>query len=278
MTSAISLDEQTERRQGSVWDYVSASRLNLWLKCPLAFKLRYIEGLATPTGPAQFVGQLVHAGLEDFYRHRQFGRNLAAGDVVERLEILWEPRAAEAAVFFGSSAEEHACRSQAGSLFETYLAQLPDDEPKPAAVELTLEAPLIDPETGQELGLPLVGIIDLILPHETGPQIIDFKTAAKGGAPLDLLHELQLSAYAYLIRHGAGETESRLEIRSLIKTKQPRVESHSYRPRTARQLRRFFAVVRSYLDALDRQDFIFRPGLHCAGCEFRERGCASWPG
>jgi hypothetical protein len=28
-------------RAGGVFDYVSASRLNLWLKCPRAFRLRY---------------------------------------------------------------------------------------------------------------------------------------------------------------------------------------------------------------------------------------------
>ena len=28
-------------RSGSVFDYISASRLNLWIRCPLAFRLRY---------------------------------------------------------------------------------------------------------------------------------------------------------------------------------------------------------------------------------------------
>ena len=34
-----------------VWDYSSPSRLNLWLKCPLAWKLRYIDGVKTPSNP-----------------------------------------------------------------------------------------------------------------------------------------------------------------------------------------------------------------------------------
>ena len=52
-------------RSGSVWDYVSVSRLNLWIRCPLAFKLRYLDGIRTRTSPALFLGQRVHHGLEN---------------------------------------------------------------------------------------------------------------------------------------------------------------------------------------------------------------------
>ena len=35
-TDLLTRDSLAEQRRG-VWDYVSPSRLNLWLKCPLAF-------------------------------------------------------------------------------------------------------------------------------------------------------------------------------------------------------------------------------------------------
>ena len=56
-----------------VREYISPSRLSLWLKCPLAFALRYVEGIEQPTTPAQLIGTVTHAGLEFFYRHRQMG-------------------------------------------------------------------------------------------------------------------------------------------------------------------------------------------------------------
>ena len=71
-----------ERRSGSVFDYISASRLNLWIRCPLAFRLRYLDGVRTLTTPALFLGQRVHHGLEVWYRHRQLGisrRTLLSG-------------------------------------------------------------------------------------------------------------------------------------------------------------------------------------------------------
>ena len=53
--SQIKTSSDTDRL-GSVWDYVSVSRLNLWIRCPLAFKLRYLDGIRTPTSPALFLG------------------------------------------------------------------------------------------------------------------------------------------------------------------------------------------------------------------------------
>ena len=71
-------------REGGVWSYVSPSRLNLWMKCPLSFKLRYIDRIQTPTSSALFLGKMVHSGLELFYRNRQVGITLPVEEVVER--------------------------------------------------------------------------------------------------------------------------------------------------------------------------------------------------
>ena len=76
------------------------------------------------------------------------------------------------------------------------LAQGPADEPPPLAVEETFEAPLVHPPTGEDLGLPLVGIVHLVLDNPDGPVLVDFKTAARGGAPPEIVHELPLTAYA----------------------------------------------------------------------------------
>ena len=47
------------------------------------------------------------------------------------------------------------------------------------AVEVSCEAPLVDPVSGENLGIPLVGVMDLVVPEEEGPIITDFKTASK---------------------------------------------------------------------------------------------------
>ena len=141
------------------------------------------------------------------------------------------------------------------------------------AVESRLEAPLVDPDTGEDLGIPLLGIVDLITNTTDGPLVVDFKTTARGGRPLDVVNEVQLSSYAYLFRHVSQQQEAALEIRGIVKTKTPRVEFHRHPPRTDAHFRRLFAVIRAYLDDLDSGRFIFRPNLNCNWCEFRETHC-----
>jgi len=265
--------DRATRRSGGVWDYISPSRLNLWLRCPHAFKLRYIDGIRTPTTPSLFLGRTVHHGLEVFYRHRQLGIATSAGDAVGRMLESWDEVAAEEEVQFKDDAERTKLRARAADLVRAYVDHVPDDEPQPLAVETTLECPLVDPATGEDLGVPLLGIVDVILGDQAGPLIADFKTAANSAVPLEITHEIQLSCYAYLLRQATGRKESALEIRSLIKTKVPRITFHRYAPREDHHFQRLFAVIRAYLDDLDRRRFIHRPTWGCAMCDFRDAHC-----
>ena len=149
--------DNLQQRQGGIWDYVSPSRLALWAKCPLALKFRYVDGIRTPTSPGMFVGHIVHHGLEVLYRHRQLGIALAAEDVVARMQGSWDEAVADDSMKFDTVEQETKLRQQAAALVTAYIEQVPDDEPKPLAVEVSLEAPLIDPATGEDMGIPLVG-------------------------------------------------------------------------------------------------------------------------
>ena len=138
--------------------------------------------------------------------------------------------------------------------------------------------PIVDPRTGEDLGIPLVGIVDLILSDGDRATIADFKTAARSSAPLEISHEIQLTSYAWLFRQVSDRPESQLQIRSLIKTKVPQIKFHCYPARTQNDLRRLFAVIREYLDALDRSRFNYRPGWGCSMCDYRETHCRRWCG
>lgn len=261
-----------QERSAAVDAYISPSRLNTWLKCPVAFKLRYIDGIRSRTTPSLFLGKAVHAGLECFYRHRQVGVSLQPSDVTQRLDACWEALLVEDNMTFATTDDENKLKQQAAVLVATYLDQL-SDEPDPMAVETTLEEPLVDPFTGEDLGIPLLGVVDLIVPGDDGAIVVDFKTAAKSGPPTEKVHEVQLSAYSYLYRATTRQLESGLQIRSLIKTKTPKIEYREYPTRTESQLRRFFQIVRAYLDDLDRNQFVHRPGFGCTMCDFSNGTC-----
>lgn len=276
--SIATLDRTTARRQGSIWDYVSASRLGLWAKCPLAFKFRYVDGIKTPTTPSLFLGHRVHSGLEFFYRHRQLGTGVSAADVVEHMDETWDQAVADDTMKFELGQQESDLQQQVAALVTTYINEVPCDEPRPLAVETSMEVPLVDPLTDEDLGLPLVGIVDLVLNGQRGPIIIDFKTAARGGELLEITHELQLTCYAYCYRRLTGRMESELQIRRLIKNKTPRIETHRYPARSESHFLRMFALLKAYLDDLDSGRFAYRPSFGCSMCDFRELHCRQWCG
>ena len=225
----------------------------------------------------------MHAGLEVVYRHQQLGIFLEAGDVAKKLMDSWAALVDEEEMTFDSPAEEQALQKQALDLVCAYLAYVPANEPKPLAVEAGIEAPLIDPTTGEDFGIPLVGIVDLILDGDgdggvgNRALICDFKTTARSSQPIEIVHEIQLTSYSYLFRHVQQRQETGLEIRSLVKTKTPKIEFHRYPARTEAHFARLFAIVREYLDALDSERFNFRPGFGCAMCDFQKQ-CRRWSG
>ena len=269
--------ESVQERQGGVREYISPSRLNCWLTCPLKWRLRYLDGIRTPTTPALFVGKACHAALEVYYRHRQLGVTLDADAVIQRTLESWAQLVDEEKMDFDSPESETAMRQQVAGLVRVYLDAVPKDE-RPLAVEVAAEAPLVDPDTGEDLGIPLLGVLDLVLESDAGPIITDFKTAARSSEPMEISHEIQLTTYAWLHRQITGQQEGGLEIRSLIKTKQPKVELHPYAARTDAHFRRLFAVIREYLDALDSGRFNYRPGFGCGMCDFRGTHCSRWCG
>ena len=120
--------------------------------------------------------------------------------------------------------------------------------------------------------------MDLILDAASGPVICDFKTTSRSAEPLEIIHEIQLSCYALLFRQIQGRMEGGLEIRSLVKTKTPKIEIHRYPARTESHFRRLFTLIRTYLNDLDRGRFVFRPSFGCGMCDFRATHCARWCG
>lgn len=258
--------------------YVSPTRLNTWLTCPLKYKLRYLDGLTEPSSPSLFLGKHVHLGLEYFYRRLQNDEPVTKADVARHMIESWDEAVFSEGLSFNTCDEEQSLKQQSIRLVETYLDQHAPAEGRPIAVESRLKCRLIDPLSGVDLGISLLGFVDLILETPAGFVIVDFKTAARSSAPLDITHEIQLSCYAYAFRKIFGIKEHELQIRSLVKTKSPKVQTHRYPPRNAAHFRRLFAVIRAYLDAVRRLQFVFRPSWTCSMCSFREEQCRLWTG
>ena len=248
---------------------VSASRLNCFFTCRLKFYFRYVEKLVKPTTGALFVGRTVHWALQQWSKARWFGRTLDADSLKPGFDLNWESSQEREPVTWEED-EEGKQQEKAWDLVEMYLRDtpIPPDE-KPEAVEVSVEADLS--------GLPtLVGVIDLVRP---GGKVVDFKTTATTPQMAQAIHrnETQLTAYGLLYREATGDDASGFELHHLVKTKQPKLVVTEVGPLTDQREARFHHLVESYVDGVEREDWVPSPGLQCASCEFFNE-CTVWKG
>ena len=258
----IALSESPKEKKSLLDEPVSASRLTLFHSCRLKFFFRYVEKIQKPASAALHVGKAVHAGLQEWSKRRWMGRPCSAEEIKADFENHWDFSQAEEPVEF-EEGEEVIQRDKAWGLVEMYLREtpVPPDE-KPEAVEVGVEADL------SSHGLPtLRGFIDLVRP---GGVIVDFKTTAQTPNPEQVLHknETQLTAYGLLYREATGSREQGFELHHLIKTKAPKLLITHHKPVTQKQEAKLFRSIESYMDGVEREDFVPSPGLQCVACEF----------
>lgn len=243
----------------------SASRIGTFLSCRLKFYYQYVEGLSAERSGARLVGSAVHQVLRKW--------NLARW---RKQAITTEALKHELARFLDNSgvewhqSERQEQEDQSWSLVNTYLNETPIP-PNEAAegVEVSVEADLTS------IGLTkLVGILDLVRP---GGRIVDFKTAATTPNEKAVhLHELQLSVYGVLYRECTGKAESGFELHNLVKLKTPKLVVVTAPKITEQQKTRLFKQVESYLNGVQKQDWVPSPNpMSCACCEFFNQ-CRQW--
>jgi len=240
---------------------VSASRLNCFHSCRLKFFFRYVEQLVKPSTAALFVGKAVHAALQQWSTARWRGQPHDEEALKAGFMMNWITGQEDAPVKWED--DEDAQQEKAWGLVEMYLRDTPiPAEEKPEAVEVRVEADLA------EHGLPtLVGIIDLVRP---GGRIVDFKTSAATPNAEQVIHrnETQLTAYGILYREATGKQESGFELHHLVKTKVPKLVVSEAPATTEAQRTKLFRLIESFVDGVEREDYVPSPGLQCAACEY----------
>jgi RecB family exonuclease len=268
MIAAAPLVTDTKSRIEVLQEEVSASRLGLWSNCRLKFFFKYVLRLEKPATPALHVGKTIHSVLQAWNLARWKGQLLNHNRVREIFAQSWDEEQLEQNIDWAG--EEQKERDGALALVELYLKDtpIPQDE-KPQAVEIWLEADLL------RHGLPrLIGIIDLV---RAGGKIVDFKTSGQTPNPERVAHqtEIQLTSYSILYREATGQIESGFELHHLVKTKTPKLVITPLAPITPAQQTRLFRMMESYVEGVDREDFVPSPGMQCMACQYFNE-CRRW--
>lgn len=236
---------------------ISPSRLKTWQECPMKWKAVYIDEIRMAPTPSLVFGTAIHKALESFHRSRWLGQPVTIDELesvfATTLQIESNPAGAEP-VDVGPE-----MLVQARRLIEIYAGQYGDE--MAAAAELMLSAPLVDTKTGEDLGAQLVGVIDLITDDR---RVIDLKSSARTTNLFDLAiaHSVQLDAYRWLMLHSAGHEPEGVEIRLLVRKKQPEVQTFRLPRRSG--FVPFIDLCRRYIDFVHQSKAVLpRPNMFC---------------
>ena len=245
---------------------VSASRLNTFHSCRLKFYFNYVVGTPRSKTGAQHIGSTVHFTLKLWNLARWRKQSIPDGWLRDQFDLFWADD--QEGQIRWEQGEEDESKTKAWSLLNTYFSQSPIPPNEPAeGVEVSVEA---------DLGTTkLIGIIDLV---RASGRIVEFKTTGQTPNPEKAvhIHELQCSCYAVMYREATGQTESAVELHHLVKLKAPRLVVTTLPAMTSKQETRLLKTVDSYLEGVQRRDWVPSPSpMACSCCEFFNE-CRRW--
>lgn len=240
---------------------LSSSKVTSFTDCPLAFRLRAIDGLPEPPSPHATKGTLVHRVLERLIWDHPAERRTPETAAAE-LDRAWDELAHDPSfVDLRLSAEEAlAFRADAAVLVKNYFALEDPAQVRSVGVEMCIEADLD--------GVRLRGIIDRLDLTDAGELVIvDYKT---GRAPSERFEQAKLVGvhlYALLCEQALGQVPVQLR---LLHLREPLTIAAAPNVQTLRgHRRRAVAVWRAIERACELEDFRARPSGLCRYCAFQ---------
>lgn len=241
--------------------HLSISQVNTYLRCPLQYYWRYVEGLKVPPPSAVVFGLATHRAVEHNYRHKlRSGEDRPTEEIQEVFAEEFDRLAPEAQWEEGEKPGE--VKDEGIRTTELYMREV---APKtdPAAVEEPFEVEFGNVE------YTLKGVVDLVDRKGT---IIDTKTSKRTPAEDQLAKDLQLTAYSLGYRTAVGVPEAGLRMDYIVRTKSPKIVSLSAEPRDQKELDRLLKLIGYVARAI--RDELYFPQPHNFTCT--PNGCGYW--
>jgi len=248
MTATFLIKDSEEILDQEAMPHLSYSRINRYLTCPEQYRLYYVENLRPRIESAGLVfGALIHIALAELFR--------SGTDPVETFRREWG-NLKEVELRYNKRESWEDLKEKGEKLLEKFLQEEVAKIQKVFSVEKKFDL------TITSLGLPFVGIVDLVARVKGHKTIVDFKTAASDYEDHEVVLSDQLTAYFL------GEPEARqVALCVLVKTKEPRIEWHVSK-RNASHLTEYLDKVRIVAEDIAAGKFYKRPGKHCGYCDF----------
>ncbi len=179
------------------------SKIVQYLRCPMSYKLKYVDRIPTKSSPAASVGSTVHKVIEVAHRCGWSAENM--DEATALLEELWPA----VSVHTTDPEDPQASKSilQARDVWLPWYLSWQGGQRTIASEERWR----IDLETNGMI-IPMEGTIDRVYRIDGSVIVSDVKTGQRKPSPDDLASDLQLSLYSWAFREMSGQEEDAIEI------------------------------------------------------------------
>ena len=194
-------------------DHISVTQLKMYLRCPLQYKFRYIDGLKIPPPSTITLGKTIHQTLEENFSQKiKTQKDLPLEYLKDYFSDIWDIEAKETQ--FEEGEKPGKVKDEGINLISVYhKTHSPQIIPISVEEEFELEF--------ENSPLKLKGYIDLIDKNHT---IIDHKIKTRSMNKQDAEQDLQLTAYylAYKIKKQKPPQGLRFDV--IVRTKTPKIQ------------------------------------------------------
>ena len=252
-------------------DYLSYSRINTFLTCPLRFRYRYVDRLEPEhTASALVFGTAIHASIAEHYRARMDGQpEPTLDDLMAVYDRAWrEATVNSAPVQYKDGEDAESLRDLASRMLDRFRGDASGG--RVVRVEVPFRVPLAD-------GLDLVGVVDLVEMDDDGQMIlVDHKTSARKYTDSQAQDALQMGIYALAYEALTGQQEHLVRYDVLLKSKNGEGGvQRLYGVKGSGDTDRTRRIALEVAEAVQTGVYYPNPGWQCAGCEFRST-CDRW--
>lgn len=243
--------------------YLSVTQIKMYLRCPLQYKFRYIDGLKIPPASCLTLGKSIHSALEANYSQKiKTKTDLSLEQVRDIFSDRWENEAKE--TVFEDGEKPGQVKDEGVGLLNVYHREVsPFIQPKVVekAFELSFE----------NVNYALKGYIDLV---DHADVIIDHKTTKRCMQEDVVSQDLQLTCYALAYRHVLGIRERALRFDVMVRNKRPKIQQ-LVTTRKEEDIARFLKIIAYVSKAIESGIFYPIEGYMCGTCGYVQR-CRGW--
>lgn len=243
--------------------HISVTQIKMYLRCPLQYKFRYMDGLKIPPVSAITLGKSIHSTLETNYSQKiQSKEDLPNEQMTSLFSDLWESQAK--GTEFEKDEKPGKIKDEGINIIHLYHEQVsPTIIPKYVEKDFELSFDNVD--------YTLKGVIDLVDDQEV---LIDHKTTKRSMCQEDVMADLQLTCYAlaYRLIFGAQEKELRFDV--MVRNKMPKIQKIAT-SRTQEDINRFLKILAYVSRAIRSGIFYPNKNFMCSACGYSGL-CAKW--